>query len=62
MPKCGFSGGGENIEIDVTPPELTINSPENKSYGTRRIAFNITTTKVVNKIEFIKFTMVKRVI
>lgn len=43
------------INLSTEDFNLTVNSPVNGSLGTRRISFNITTTKIVEKIEFINY-------
>jgi hypothetical protein len=43
------------VNLSVADFSLTVYSPVNGSFGSRRIPFNISTTRVVNKIEFINY-------
>jgi len=52
-----FNSTSWSFEINTTKPgvDLTINMPENASYNTRRIPFNLTTTDEVDLIEYINY-------
>jgi hypothetical protein len=42
LPKCGFSGSQGPIDLDITPPILTITSPTNNQiFSSRKVEFNI---------------------
>ena len=43
------------VNLSVSDFNLIVNSPKNGSFGSRRIPFNISTTKVVNTIEYINY-------
>ena len=38
LPSCGFSGGGGHIEVDLEPPVLIVNSPDDgDNYDSRKV-------------------------
>jgi len=42
LPSCGFSGGGGHLEVDLEPPTLIVNSPDNgDNYDSRKVLFDL---------------------
>ncbi len=49
----GCSCGNNNVENDLTPPEVTINEPEEQhAYSSRSIPFNIDVNEVAYRLEY----------